>query len=239
MRLLVTRPQEDAQRTAAALRACGHDVLLAPMLRIESVTDIDLGAEAFGGVVMTSANAVAVLAGHARRAELQALPTFVVGRRTAEAAGAAGFRNVESADGNQDDLVALIRARHRAGVPLLYLAGEDRSGDLAGGLAPHGMTVRTVVAYRAVAAQAFAADIRDALLGRRLEGALHFSRRSAETFLHCARAGGILGAALALVHYGLSAPVAEPLRAAGAARVLVAPRPEEAALIEIIPSRKQ
>jgi hypothetical protein len=49
----------------------------------------------------------------------------------------------------------------------------------------------------------------------------------------------MLGAALALVHYGLSAPVAEPLRAAGAARVLIAPRPEEAALIEIIASRKQ
>jgi uroporphyrinogen-III synthase len=239
MRLVVTRPQEDAQRTAGVLRACGHEVLLAPMLRIESVTDVDLGAEAFGGVVMTSANAAPVLAEHARRAELQALPTFVVGRRTAEAAGAAGFRDVESADGNQDDLVRLIRARHRASAPLLYLAGEDRVGDLAGGLAAHGVTVRTVVAYRAVAAEAFAPNIRDALAGRRLDGALHFSRRSAEAFLHCARAGGMLGAALALVHYGLSAPVAEPLRAAGAARVLIAPRPEEAALIEIIASRKQ
>jgi uroporphyrinogen-III synthase len=239
MRLLVTRPQEDAQRTAAALRARGHDVLLAPMLRIESVTDVDLGTEAFGAVVMTSANAAPVLAGHARRGELQALPTFVVGRRTAEAAGAAGFRHVESADGNQDDLVALIRARHRVSAPLLYLAGEDRTGDLAGGLRLHGMTMQTVVAYRAIAAEAFAPNIRDALAGRRLDGALHFSRRSAEAFLHCARAGGMLGAALALVHYGLSAPVAEPLRAAGAARVLVAPWPEEAALIEIIASRKQ
>jgi len=33
MRLVVTRPQADSERTAAALRACGHEVLVAPLLR--------------------------------------------------------------------------------------------------------------------------------------------------------------------------------------------------------------
>ena len=33
MRIVVTRPQEDAERTAAALRARCHDVLIAPLLR--------------------------------------------------------------------------------------------------------------------------------------------------------------------------------------------------------------
>ena len=44
MRLLVTRPEPDNERTAAALRAQGHEVLLAPLLHIEAVADADLGA---------------------------------------------------------------------------------------------------------------------------------------------------------------------------------------------------
>jgi uroporphyrinogen-III synthase len=34
MRLVVTRPQTDSERTAAALRARGHAVLVAPLLRV-------------------------------------------------------------------------------------------------------------------------------------------------------------------------------------------------------------
>ena len=36
MRLLVTRPEPDNERTAAALRALGHEVMLAPLLAIEA-----------------------------------------------------------------------------------------------------------------------------------------------------------------------------------------------------------
>src|SRR5436305_15154041 len=111
MRLLLTRPEHDAEHTAAVLRAHGHEVLLAPMLRIEPVVPIDFGTDAFAAVVMTSANAARALANHLRRDELQKLPAFVVGRRTAEAARAAGFRDVTSADGNLDELVRVIAPR--------------------------------------------------------------------------------------------------------------------------------
>ena len=37
MRLLVTRPEPDAARTAASLRARGHDVALAPLLSAQAV----------------------------------------------------------------------------------------------------------------------------------------------------------------------------------------------------------
>jgi uroporphyrinogen-III synthase len=233
MRLLVTRPEDDAERTAAALRARGHEVLLAPVLRTEILADADLGSGPFGAVVLTSANAVRAIARHPRRDDVVTRPAFVVGRRTAEAARAEGFGSITSADGNQDDLVRLIGARYHASAPLLYLAGEDRSGDLAGALATHGVTAQTVVLYRAVPA-AFAPAVREALAGNRLDGVLHFSRRSAEAFLQCATAGGVRDTALALAHHCLSGQVAEPLRAAGASRVLIAPRPEENALIELV-----
>jgi uroporphyrinogen-III synthase len=94
--------------------------------------------------------------------------------------------------------------------------------------------VRTVVVYRAVTASEFPTGVPDALASGRLDGVLHFSRRSAETFLRCAGAGGVRAPALKLAHYCLSAQVAEPLVAAGALRVQVASRPEEAALIELV-----
>jgi hypothetical protein len=37
VKLLITRPEPDAERTAGDLRAHGHDVLIAPMLRFEPV----------------------------------------------------------------------------------------------------------------------------------------------------------------------------------------------------------
>jgi len=134
------------------LRARGHEVVIAPLLRIESV-DFELPDKAWSAVVMTSANAARAVADHPRRETITALEVFTVGRHTAEAARAAGFRTVHSADGDKDDLADLLRAclgEHSA--PLLYLAGEERDGDLAVGGAP----IATVIAYRAVKAERFA-----------------------------------------------------------------------------------
>jgi uroporphyrinogen-III synthase len=236
VRLIVTRPEPDGARTATKLRALGHDVELVPLLRIEPVRDVDLGAGPFAAVLMTSANALSSITSHERIAELRLLPVFVVGRRTAETARAAGFADVTAADGNQRDLVRLVRAR-TAGPdkkPLLYLAGQDRSDDLGADLAALGLPVRTVVVYRAAAASAFPDGVSNALTLGRFDGVLHFSRRTAESFLRCARAGEALRPALSVAHYCLSSQVAEPLVAAGAAVVRVASRPEEAALIELV-----
>jgi uroporphyrinogen-III synthase len=232
VRLLVTRPQADGERTAAKLRALGHVVEVAPLLRLEPAERAEIGAGPFGAIAITSANALHAVVRHPRGAELRALPVFTVGRRTAEAARAMGFLHVASADGNQQDLVRLIRAHLHGGAPLLYLAGEDRSGDLAGDLA--GIAVQTVVAYRAIAAPEFSAVVRDALAQGRIDGVLHFSRRSAEAFVGCAAACGIRETALALSHFCLSRQVAEPLSAAGATTIRIASRPEEEALIALV-----
>jgi uroporphyrinogen-III synthase len=66
-----------------------------------------------------------------------------------------------------------------------------------------------------------------------LDGVLHFSKRSAETYIDCAERAGILERALKPLHYCLSRQVAAPLGAVGAP-TQVAPRPEEAALIDLV-----
>jgi uroporphyrinogen-III synthase len=188
VRLLVTRPEPDGIRTAAALRACGHDVAVAALLRVETVGDADLGNGPWSALVLTSANALAPIGAHPRRAELLDLPVLAVGRRTAATARAAGFADVTAAGGNVHELVTHIRRSSAGrGAPLLYLAGHDRSHDLAGALASDGIAVRTVVVYRAVKAETFAPAIAALLAGGRLDGVLHFSRRTAEAYVQCAR----------------------------------------------------
>jgi uroporphyrinogen-III synthase len=230
MRLLVTRPEPDATRTAQSLRSRGHEVVVAPLLRMEAIA-ADLGG-GFAAVLMTSANAARAVAAHPQFASLHSLPVLTVGDRTADAAREAGFAQVDSAEGALPDLVRL--ASGFAGRRLLYLAGEDRAGDLAADLAPHRVAVDTAVIYRTVAAEALPPEAAQALAGR-IDAALHYSRRSAETLLRLAGRAGLLNAVLSLAHYCLSDAVAVPLRDAGAGEVFVAASPAEAQLLDLVP----
>jgi uroporphyrinogen-III synthase len=229
MRLLVTRPEPDNQRTASALRQMGHAVVLSPLLHIEAVPNADFGASPFSGILITSSNGARALAGHPRSAELVALPALAVGRISAEAARAAGFADVTSADGNADDLARLATSRFAGSRhPLLYLAGEDRSGELT----VPGLAVRTVVVYRAAKAEHFLPETRAALEQGDIDGVLHFSKRSVESYIDCSR--DIAEPALRPAHYCLSARAAEPLRAAGAAKIILAAQPDEASLLDLV-----
>jgi uroporphyrinogen-III synthase len=234
VRVLVTRPEPDAERTAQRLRARGCEVLLAPMLQVEFLERADLGAGPWDAVAITSANAAHALMRHSRRSEIVALPAVTVGRRTAEAAHAAGFADIASADGNEGALAELMGGRFGDGSRILYLAGEDRAGDLAAAVAPNGIRVETIVVYRAAAAASLAPPVAAALRTGTVDAVMHFSRRSAAVYLDCARAAGVLDSALTAFHYCLSQAVAEPLIAAGARQVAVAKSPEENALLDLV-----
>jgi len=233
VRILVTRSQPDAARTAAALRARGHAPIVAPLSTIESSPDAELGAGPWAAILITSANAARAVFAHSRRDELRGVPVFAVGSQSAQDIRAAGFGDVTSADGNVSELAELIATRLKPPARLLYLAGEERAGDLAATLHARNFIVDTVVVYRIAATATLPAEAAAALAGE-LDGVLHYSRRSAEAFLTAARNSGLLDAALTKpVHYCLSSRVAEPLTDAGAATVRIAARPDEAALLAL------
>jgi uroporphyrinogen-III synthase len=230
MRVVVTRPQSDGERTAAALRARGHDVLLAPLMRVEPLAANLAGT--WSAVMVTSANAVSAIAGNPARAGLVKLPLFAVGQRSADAARDAGFSNVRSADGDARDLVRmLVTQRMTVKAPMLYLAGEDRAADLVGELSAHGISAEMRIVYRAVTAP-FPPALVAALADGKVDAVLHFSRRSAENYVAGAKDAGIAGPALVVRQLCLSAQVAEPLAAAG--QIFIAARPDETALMELL-----
>jgi len=94
MAILVTRPLPDGDTTANALRAMGFEVLLAPMLRFERGAFHDDGDAAYGGVIVTSANALRAIDAELRGSRLIKLPLFAVGEHTADEAKAIGFTKV-------------------------------------------------------------------------------------------------------------------------------------------------
>lgn len=228
MRVAVTRPEADGERTAQALRARGHEVLLAPLMRVDAIP-ADLSGE-WSAVVITSANALAAIANTPGLAKLRRLPLFAVGKRSA--AAAEELTKVHCADGDVHDLLRLILREHRGGM-LLYLAGEARAVDLVGELAKHGISAEMRVVYRAVTAP-FPSQLVEALKRRALDGVLHFSPRSAANYVSGAYAAEITEAAVSIRHFCLSEQVAEPLRAAGARSISVAAEANEGALLALL-----
>jgi uroporphyrinogen-III synthase len=232
MRVVLTRPQDDSERSAAAVRARGHEVLIAPLMAVETVkTELRTN---WGAVIITSANAALALADHPAGGGLIKLPLYAVGRRSAEAARKIGFSDITSAGGDLDDLLRIISARRPdAKAPLLYLAGEDRSGDLIGDLAVRGIAAELAVIYRAVSAP-YPGELIAALKEGTVDAVLHFSQRSAENYLNGAKKAGIESQSLRPHHFCLSAQVAAPLIAAGITNLDVARRPDEASLIALL-----
>jgi uroporphyrinogen-III synthase len=234
MRLFLTRPEPDAERTALTLRARGHIVLAAPLLRIEPI-EVALGERPCTGLLMTSASAARMMTLHPDLPGLLNHPVFVVGAHTAAVARRAGFADVTSAQGDVRDLARLVARRFAgASAKLMYLRGRDTAGDLAGALIRDGLEIESVAIYQANAVQRFPALAEEALRAGTIEGVLHFSRRTAQTYLACADALGGRPWALRPAHYCLSAKVAAPLIDAGAAVVRSAARPDEAALIGLL-----
>jgi len=236
LKLLITRPEPDGERTAAALRALGHEVLLAPLIRIAPVA-AGLGPGPWAALLITSANAVWALENHPQKQILRGLPVLAVGDRSAAAARGAGFADVTSADGTAKELCDLAASRYGgSGQPLLWLAGAERASDLVAALAAVAVPIEMRVIYQAVADIDLPTDVIAALRDGRVGGVLHYSPRSAEAYLAAATRAGLADIALRPVQYCLSARIADPLVAAGAANVRVSPHPTEESLLQLIDS---
>lgn len=233
MRILVTRTQPEAQRTAARLAALGHEALLAPLVSIVA-TDATLPERPFDAVLATSAQAIALLR---ETRGLHDLPIFTVGARTAAAARAAGFSGVRAPAPDARRLAETIAAFHPAPAAFLYLAGRDRKPDLEATLGQSGHRIEVVVTYAAKAAVVLPQDIRDALARGEIDAILHYSRRSAAIFRALAEAAGVADAAGRALHVCISADAAAPLQGF-ASRLRAAVEPNETALLAELASRR-
>lgn len=229
---LVTRPEPDVFDSIARLAALGIEGVALPLLARHTLATGLPEAAGFAALALTSGNALRALEERGRLADYLGLPAFAVGARTAAAARQAGFRTVVTAGGTLAHLVAEIAGAGLAG-PVFYPTARHQSGDLARALAPAGVMVVTARVYEMRAATALPGWAREGLAGDAYDGALFYSRRTAEVF------AGLAAPVLEVMERArpamlcLSEQVAAPLVAAHFVRVGLAGEPSEAAMMAL------
>lgn len=222
MRILLTRPEADARKSAQALGAEGFDTLIAPLFEI-APTDEEKPEGAFTALLATSAHAF-----DAVTSNISSLPLHVVGERTAEAAQRKGFHVAQvAADGEN-----LARMIGQGATHFLYLAGRERRPELEEHLTQQGHHVTPWIVYETKSAEHFPAQVQAALAEGRIDAVLHFSTRSAALYRSLAQDAGVERQALAPVQIAISARAARELT--GAQRITIARTPDLAGLISAL-----
>ncbi len=231
MRVLVTRPKEDAERMAAPLRALGATVINEPMLVIMPVAGPSVDLTGVQAVLLTSANGARAFAVAVDRRDV---PIYAVGDQTARVARDQGFGTVHSARGDVEALAALVaEALTPDDGALVHAAGSTRAGDLAGALANRGFAVTVARLYDARPTATLSKDLAAALKAGTIDAAIFFSPRTAKIFVEHVRKASLADSLGGLSAYALSPAVAQALSGLTLARVRVADQPTQDALLRL------
>jgi uroporphyrinogen-III synthase len=203
MRVIVTRPQGDAENLAARLKALGHEPILSPLLEIAPLP-FEIPADAYQFVAFTSANGARAVSSYSN---LVHLPVFTVGNQSASAARDAGFVQVEACGGDAVGLSDHIaRTQNPNAGPVLYVSGRDSASGFTGLLESSGFDVRRVVAYEARPASALAPAVHEGAAAVML-----FSPRTARVWAALVAAEELTRMAEIMSHVCISANAAAVL----------------------------
>ena len=233
MRLLVTRPIDDAEPLGEKLQELGHTIVLSPVLEIRLLPGVPVPLEGVQAVVATSANGVRAFAGVSDRRDL---PLFAVGPASAQAAREAGLIHVEQAGGNAAALADLVieRLDPKEGA-LFHPAGNVVRDGLQARLEARNFAVRRVVLYRADPIRHLDETAEQALSGGNLDGVFLHSPRSASHFVHLVQQARLGSACAELCAFCLSADVADAIQALTWRDIRIAARPDQDALLDLLP----
>jgi uroporphyrinogen-III synthase len=230
MRIVLTRSSEEAAATAKRLSALGFTPLSAPALSIRA-TGARPPEGVFDALIATSAAAFTVLSPQSYSA-LASVPLYVVGERTAEVATRIGLRQPSAVAPGAATLAAIVCDKLPQKSRALYLAGRDRTGDIEGAVTAAGHRVTLCEIYEASARDVWSEE--EARAFASADAALYYSRRSAEIAVALAEKAGLRDTLDAILHLCISESAAEPLRAAQAKKIVVAPQATEAGLFEAL-----
>jgi uroporphyrinogen-III synthase len=224
-KIWITRAQPGADATAERVRALGHEAIIAPLLAVHAIEDVQVDLSGVAALAFTSANGVRTFSDICAERSLR---VFAVGAATAQAARAAGFKLVLSADGDVDALAEGIgQRRGELRGAVLHPGALEPAGDLAGALERQGVTARSLILYETAPVQ-----LGDAAAAQLIQ--------ADAVLLHSPRAAQVLNALLKthpapkLRALGLSKAVVKPLARAKLASRAFPSMPLEGALLNLI-----
>ena len=223
MKIIITRPVEDALPLASKLRALGHEVVIAPVLEIVAREEVVFPQRDYQAICLTSANGVRALK------DIEALKQFsvlAVGPQSMQMALGFGFEKVQAVGGDVVGLAAYVAENLKpAAGPILYISGSTTSGDLEGKLRSSDFDVDRIITYDARPANlnGFTDDIQSS------HAVLLYSPRSANLWALAIKNLQLQNTATTLNHICLSQVIADCLPQSWPKHI--AKYPTEAALI--------
>jgi uroporphyrinogen-III synthase len=236
LRVLVTRPEISAAKTAERLKLLGHDPVLLPLSN--AVHHPDVAADALtsphSALIVTSAEAFRVLGAIGSDAGIDYSTTlFAVGEKTASAARSAGFSNIHIGSGDGIGLADLIASKlDQPDLPLLYLAGKPRAGSLEIRLEELGLPVRVAEIYEMIPVDYRPEEIDERLRAHPPQAVLLYSRENAARFFEIIEQHAVSLPETAFLC--ISTRTADAVPAAFRPRFRIAESPDETALFALL-----
>ena len=226
MKIIITRPEEDAGPLSEKLTGLGHEIFVLPLLKIVGRETPQIPRRPYQVICLTSANAARVLADIS---PIKDIPVLAVGPHSIRMALDKGFARVEAQGGDVNGMHQFMTTHLviQAG-PILYLSGSETSGDLEGRLKHSGFDVDRVITYDAMPAslEGKQSEIRNA------QAVVLYSPRSAKLWVQEIGALNCDAAAHTIKHICLSANVAACLPQSWPRAI--AEIPTEAALLALL-----
>lgn len=235
-RVLVTRPDPGATRTAERLKALGFEPVVLPLTETTPVRPFTPPRGQFGAVAASSPNAVRYAPSEFLRG-LAGLPVFAVGEATGAAVRDAGLGPVDEGAGDARGLVERITGAMARDSRVLLLCGKVRRDVLEEGLAGAGLAPVVCETYDTRPLSPSAGTVEAAFRGLPVDAALFYSAFAAQTFSE------LIGRAIPreLIEnacpYTLSPRIAEALPRELRSAAVVAREPNEAAMLSLLESR--
>ncbi|MCP4317763.1 MAG: uroporphyrinogen-III synthase [Hyphomicrobiales bacterium] len=243
MKVLVTRPEPGASRTADILRGRGHEPVLMPLTRIvELLPDGSaLDATDAGACAVTSANAVRSLRALGISSERLKSPLYAVGERTGDVARQAGFSDVRTGVGDGAGLAGKIIADLKSGnlwlsasAPLLYAAGKTRHSQFEAALAAQQTPVAVVELY-GIEEISYSTDfVNSMFLDQRPDAVLLYSGKSAELFFGTLDKIGMHNTLKNCQFFCMSKNVSDIVPSTFRQQIVVAEKPNEEKLLMLL-----
>jgi uroporphyrinogen-III synthase len=232
MRLLITRPEEDAQPLARALKKRGHETIIEALMIINNVAAPNLKISGVQALLITSANGIRAFARVNVERNIQ---VCAVGDASARTACNLGFKKVRSAAGDVETLATMVKNNlDPADGALLHIAGSYHAGDLAKLLTGCGFKTKRTVLYEAQEVRKLSPSTRRALKKQIIDGILFFSPRTAELFCRLINESTLIKQYNSLTAYCLSTAVANAASELPWASIIVAKNPDTQSLLDAI-----
>lgn len=233
-RVLVTRPKPGASRTADRLRKLGFEPVSLPLSETIALP-VDPGIlPRHAAVAVTSVNAVR----HAPKALIAAfaaLPCHAVGKMTAQAARAAGFRSVAEGPGDAAGLADEMAASF-AGEAIVYMCGRLRFPLFEQRLRTAGVGVDAIETYDTVALSYPDHVLAERLAGKPVDAVLLYSAKAADAARTLSMRPEFAHLFDNTMFFALSGRIAAALDDRAHEKIHVASTPDEEALLALLAS---